>query len=80
MKRQPIITSAKQANEIASKLKTVWSSESYLSLRVLIHCAALLEQIAGKPKRKKSKWNAFLSKQLKAGKTVREAASAYRKT
>jgi len=78
MKKSPPIKSAKEAKVEVSKLDSVWSRESYLSLRTLVYIASLLEQIAGKPKRKRSKWNEFLSKRLKAGMTVKEAATAWR--
>jgi hypothetical protein len=75
------ISSSKQAKKECSALKSVWSRESYLTQRVLIYCAELLEQIAAGKKRKKGKkstWAIFLGKQMRDGKSVKDAASLWR--
>lgn len=57
------IVSASHASLEAANLKNVWSRESYLTLRTLIYCAELLEQIVKRPTRKQRKpsaWQTFL--------------------
>jgi len=80
MQPEDPITSAAQATKEARRLKSVWSRESYLSLRTLIYCASLLERIANQksPKRKASAWQRFLSARLKAGRSIVQAADEWR--
>ncbi len=81
---EPPILSSAQAERESRQLKSCWSEESLLSTRTLIYCAYLLEKIAGKKgnrkNRKISKWNNVLSRELKAGKTIQEAAKIYKES
>jgi len=78
---EPPILSSAQAEKESRRLKSMWSEESLLSLRTLIYCASLLERLAskkGRKQRKVSAWSKFLGEQLRAGKTIQEAAAIYR--
>ena len=73
------IRSAKQALKESKALKSVWSAESWLTQRVLIYIAGLLEQNQ-KPKqrRKPSKWQQHVAAYLRAGKTINQAADDWK--
>lgn len=74
------ITSSKQALAESQRLKSIWSKESRLTQRTLIYCASLLEQLVGKQRtpRVLSKWQKFLSAEMKRGVSIREAAEKWR--
>lgn len=69
----PEIRSAKQAFGESKALENVWSKESLLTQRILIYIASLLEH-SQKPKRKPTKWQQFLGRELKRGATLNQAA------
>lgn len=79
MKTTPI-TSAKQASKESKALKSVWSADSYLTQRILIYCAELLEQIVRKPRKRRplTAWPKFVQDELKRGGTIRDAARNWR--
>ena len=71
------IKSSADAAARSKKLKS-WSEES-LSLALSDYVASLLERTRGmKRARKPTKWNAFISKALKQGKSIQEAAAEYK--
>ena len=72
------IKSSKDALRKSTNLKNVWSGETVLSQRILIYCAELLEQIAAKKKRPRSKWQSFLSAQMRQGVSIKQAAVNWR--
>lgn len=76
MKKPRRITSAKQANEESMALKSVWSQESFLTQRILIYIASLLEKRTAQ--RKPTTWQKYLGKALKAGKTIQQAGAEWR--
>ncbi len=72
------IRSSKQALRESMALNRIWSNETYLTQRILIYCAELLEQIAKRKARKQTAWQKFLSREMKRGKTVKEAAALWK--
>ena len=75
--QSPIRSSYQAANE-AKSLKSVWSAESHLTLKVLIYVAELLERRGSTRKGKKSAWSRFLSIEMKKGKTVQACAAEWK--
>lgn len=72
------IKSAKKALQYSKKLTTKWSNETLLSQRILIYIAELLEnQQRIRRARKLSRWQQHVTKELRAGKTIKEAAKTY---
>jgi hypothetical protein len=86
MPKGPVITSSRQALAESQKLKSIWSSESHLSQRILVYCAELLEQLVDNTRKRvfgkkpRTKWQQFLSEQMKQGVTIKEAAKRWRET
>lgn len=79
------IGSSGEAALLAANLKSIWSAESYLSLKTLIYVASLLEKILERPiaphvknKRPRSAWQQFLSVELRTGSTIQQAAKKWR--
>ncbi len=68
------IISAVQALRKSNSLPHAWSQESRLTQRILIYTAELLEQLVEqqRKKRKKTLWNVFLSRGLRAGKSMQQ--------
>jgi hypothetical protein len=80
-KREQKLVSASQASIEAANLTSIWSNETYLSLRTLIYCAELLEKLVQQPKRKprkRSAWQQFLSTEMKAGASVQQASAKWK--
>jgi len=75
--QSPIRSSYQAANE-AKSLKSVWSAESHLTLKVLIYVAGLLERRGEKKAGKKSAWSKFLSTEMKNGKTIQQCAADWK--
>jgi hypothetical protein len=75
------ITSSEEAQRLSNNLPSIWSKESYLSQRILIYACSLLEKLVENksPKRKPSAWQSFFAKEIKAGKTAKEAAENWKR-
>lgn len=83
--KRTIIKSSRKALSESLGLKSIWSDETRLTQRILIYAVELLEVIAENTKRKKRKasrkvtpWNIHVSKILKAGGTIQEAAKQWK--
>jgi hypothetical protein len=77
LKHAPIL-SARADNVEARALNSVWSPDTYLSLRTLIYIASLLEKQLAKPPRKRSKWQEFVAREMKSGRTLQECAEKWK--
>jgi hypothetical protein len=70
------ILSSEQASIESQNLPSIWSRETHLTQRTLIYVASLLEKmLEGKPKRKPSEYQRFISKEMKAGRSMKEAVT-----
>ena len=74
------IHTAAQALRESKHLKSYWSAESRLTQRILIYVAELLErQARPKKRRPSSEWQLYAARAVKDGKTLRQAADAWKK-
>lgn len=73
MKKVPRITSAAQALKESDSLENIWSRETFLTQRVLIYMAELLEEQRLKKRGDPQQWHRFLKKCLKQKMSVQQA-------
>lgn len=83
MKRLTLIKTASEAERERKRLKSVWSSETQLSQRILIRCMDLLQKIAENTGRKRkprraSAYQKFIGEQMRRGLTAGAAAGLWR--
>jgi hypothetical protein len=67
---------AQLKKEFAELGQHCWSRESYWETKALMYLCEILTP-RGKGQHKRSRWQEFLSRELKAGSTLREAAEKW---